>query len=167
VEQVRRLDGFEDFLGPPRLETLLPAAIGGPLFICHGDQNLNDPSQGGLHLYDGVVTVTNASTRQYRGEFPYLSGCKTASGGVNLPDEAITLAATLHYTGYRHVIATPWWMRDRRAAQVVEDMYAKLIHGGRLDAHQAAEALREAVRVLRARHRGRPSVWTPIAYTGP
>ena len=33
VAQVRDLDGFEDFLRPPRLETLLPAAERGPVVI--------------------------------------------------------------------------------------------------------------------------------------
>jgi hypothetical protein len=33
VEQVRRLDGFEDFLRPPKLENLLPAAARGPVAI--------------------------------------------------------------------------------------------------------------------------------------
>jgi CHAT domain-containing protein len=33
VEQVRALDGFGDFLRPPALETLLPAARGGPVVI--------------------------------------------------------------------------------------------------------------------------------------
>jgi hypothetical protein len=33
IAQVRELDGFEDFLKPPRLETLLPAAERGPVVI--------------------------------------------------------------------------------------------------------------------------------------
>src|SRR4051812_43349008 len=33
VEQVRGLDGFEDFLKPPRLESLLPAADRGTVVI--------------------------------------------------------------------------------------------------------------------------------------
>jgi len=33
VEQVRKLEGFEDFLMPPKLETLLPAADRGPVVI--------------------------------------------------------------------------------------------------------------------------------------
>src|SRR5690242_1142344 len=33
VAQVRRLQGFEDFLLPPKLETLLPAAERGPVVI--------------------------------------------------------------------------------------------------------------------------------------
>ena len=33
VAQVRELEGFEDFLMPPKLETLLPAAERGPVVI--------------------------------------------------------------------------------------------------------------------------------------
>jgi hypothetical protein len=33
VEQVRQLDGFEDFLKPPRLGRLLPAGEAGPVVI--------------------------------------------------------------------------------------------------------------------------------------
>ncbi|GGM86445.1 hypothetical protein GCM10007977_105420 [Dactylosporangium sucinum] len=134
---------------------------------CHGDQNLADPSRGGVHLYDGVLTVTDFSARQYDGEFAYLSGCKTAVGGVHLPDEAITLAAALHYTGYRHVIATLWSVNDLHAAQIAEDVYGTLIVGGVLDPRDAARALHDAVRALRAAYRDRPSVWTPFAHTGP
>lgn len=136
-------------------------------FSCHGHQNLDDPSRGGLLLHDGFATITDFSARQYRGELAYLSGCKTAVGGVNLPDEAITLAAALHYTGYRHVIATLWSVRDRLAARVAANVYAELVRDGRLDAGGAALALHNAVRKLRERHRGSPSVWTPFAHTGP
>ncbi len=136
-------------------------------FACHGSQNLQDPSRGGLHMYDGMVTVTDVSARQYRGEFAYLSGCKTAVGGVNLPDEAITLAAAMHYTGYRHVIATLWSVLDRQAAQVAEAVYSRLVRDQRLDAGNAAEALHHAVRALRAEHLDQPSIWTPFAHTGP
>ncbi|WP_406063068.1 CHAT domain-containing protein [Micromonospora sp. NBC_00860] len=77
-------------------------------FSCHGDQNLTDPSRGDLRLHDGMLTILDISARQHHGDFAFLSACKTATGGVGLPDEAITLAAALHYTGYRHVIATLW-----------------------------------------------------------
>ncbi len=33
VEQIRALDGFADFLRPPRLEALLPAAAHGPIAV--------------------------------------------------------------------------------------------------------------------------------------
>ncbi|BCJ76947.1 hypothetical protein CS0771_64910 [Catellatospora sp. IY07-71] len=136
-------------------------------FACHGEQNLADPSQGGLLVQDGTLTVTDLSSQQYRGDFAYLSGCKTAVGGANLPDEAITLAAALHYTGYRHVIATLWSIWDDEAAQIAKEVYEAVAHGGVLRADLAAEALHHAVRRLRDRHRDRPSVWTPFAHTGP
>jgi hypothetical protein len=136
-------------------------------FACHGEQNLEDPSRGGVLIYEDTLTVTDLSAQQYRGEFAYLSGCKTALGGVSLPDEAITLAAALHYTGYRHVIATLWSVWDAEAAQVAKDVYAELVAGGGLDARNAAGALHTAVSRLRDGHRDRPSVWTPFAHTGP
>ena len=38
VEQVRQLEGFEDFLRPPKLETLLPAAANGPVAVINISQ---------------------------------------------------------------------------------------------------------------------------------
>lgn len=136
-------------------------------FACHGEQNLADPSRGGVLVRDGALTVTDLSSQQYQGEFAYLSGCKTAVGGVNLPDEAITLAAALHFTGYRHVIATLWSVWDQQAAQVATDVYQAMVPEGVLRADRAARALHHAVRRLRAEARDRPSVWTPFAHTGP
>jgi hypothetical protein len=136
-------------------------------FACHGEQNLDDPSRGGVLVHDGALTVTDLSSQQYHGEFAYLSGCKTAVGGVSLPDEAITLAAALHYTGYRHVIATLWSVFDAQAARVAEDVYTDLVHHGELRADDAAPALHRAVHRLREAFPDRPSVWTPFAHTGP
>ncbi|MFI5915795.1 CHAT domain-containing protein [Dactylosporangium sp. NPDC051541] len=136
-------------------------------FACHGEQNLADPSHGGLLVHDGPLTVTDFSAQQYSGDFAYLSGCKTAVGGVHLPDEAITLAAALHYTGYRHVIATLWSIWDKEAAQVAKEVYEDVAAGGVLNADRSAQALHHAVRRLRTEHRHRPSVWTPFAHTGP
>ena len=136
-------------------------------FACHGEQNLVTPSLGGVLLQDGPLTVTDLAAQRYRGEFAYLSGCKTAVGGVNLPDEAITLAAALHHAGYRHVIATLWSVWDEEAAQVAEDVYRAVVADGTLHADGAARALHDAVRRLRVGRRDRPSAWTPFAHTGP
>ncbi len=134
---------------------------------CHGDQDLTDPSRGRVYVHGGELTVTDFSSQQYRGEFAYLSGCKTAVGGVNLPDEAITLAAALHYTGYRHVIATLWTLNDAQAVRVARSVYRAMIRDGVLNADSAAYALHDAVLELRHRTRDTPSSWTPYAHTGP
>lgn len=135
-------------------------------FSCHGGQNLADPSQGGLHLYDRLLSIADISTREYRGEFAFLSACMTATGGVNLPDEAITLAAALHYTGYRHVIGTLWSVYDETAADVAEAVYKELTSTGQFEPGRSAYALHSAIRSLKDRGL-LPSVWVPFTHTGP
>lgn len=101
-----------------------------------------------------------------RGDFAFLSACKTATGGVTLPDEAVTLAAALHYTGYRHVIGTLWSIHDETAATVAEVVYADLTSAGAFEPGRAAAALHAAMRGLR--DAGTPlSHWTPFTHTGP
>ncbi|GAA4244880.1 CHAT domain-containing protein [Dactylosporangium darangshiense] len=136
-------------------------------FGCHGDQDLDDPLRAAIHLHDGELTVNDFPSAQYRGELAYLSGCRAAAGGTALPDETITLAAALHYTGYRHVVATLWSAGDRHAAQVAAGFYETLIGAGTFDATGAAQSLHSAVRGLRQQYRDQPSVWAPFAHTGP
>ncbi|MCX5215735.1 CHAT domain-containing protein [Kitasatospora sp. NBC_00240] len=136
-------------------------------FSCHGDQDLADPSRGGLLLYDGMLTISDISARQFRGDFAGLSACKTAVGGINLPDEAVTLAAALHYTGYRHVVAALWSVDDSTAAQVFSAVYGEITNEGRLRPEAAASALHNVVRALRDEAPDEPRIWTPFTHIGP
>jgi CHAT domain-containing protein len=135
-------------------------------FSCHGDQNLNDPSEGGILLHDRMLTIADISEGRYHGGFAFLSACKTATGGITLPDEAITLAAALHYTGYRHVIGTLWSVHDQTAADVAESVYEDLTSAGVFEPSRAAYALHLAVRGLRDAGKSL-SHWTPFTHTGP
>lgn len=135
-------------------------------FSCHGDQNLTDPSSGGILLVDGVLTISRISTQTHERDFAFLAACKTATGGVHLPDEAITLAAALHYTGYRHVIGTLWSVADSTAVDVSHAVYRELVVNGVLHAERSAYALHATVTKLR--HAGRPlHSWSPFTHTGP
>jgi len=135
-------------------------------FSCHGDQDLTDPSRGGILLHDRLLTIAEISEGQYHGDFAFLSACKTATGGVALPDEAITLAAALHYTGYQHVIGTLWSVLDATAATVAEAVYTDLTSVGIFEPRRAAPALHSAIQ--RLRDAGKPlSQWTPFTHTGP
>jgi len=136
-------------------------------FSCHGGQDLADPSQGGLLLQDRLLSIADISTGQYRGEFAFLSACMTATGGVNLPDEAITLAAALHYTGYRHVIGTLWSVYDQTAADVAEAVYNELTSTGQFEPARSAYALYDAIRGLRDSGHFPLSAWVPFTHTGP
>jgi hypothetical protein len=137
-------------------------------FSCHGNQDLDDPSRGGLALHDGMLTIAHIGVRQYHAEFAGLSACKTATGGAELLDEAITLAAALHYTGYRHVIGTLWSVHDSPGtADLFATIYRDMAVNGRVRPERSATALHWATRALRDRYPDRPSAWTPFIHTGP
>lgn len=133
---------------------------------CHGLQDLDDPSAAGLVLTDGNLTIPRLSAARYTGEFVFLSACRTATGGVHLPDEVITLAAALSYTGYRHVLATIWSVDPVVAAELTESVYDTLLESGRFAPERSAHALHVAVRALR--ERGCPlDDWLPFTHNGP
>ncbi|MER7639102.1 CHAT domain-containing protein [Streptomyces sp. NPDC126522] len=133
---------------------------------CHGYQDIYNPSRAGLVLADGTLTIPRISSSRHSGEFAFLSACMTATGGLNLPDEAITLASALNYTGYQHVLATLWSVPPATAAQVAELVYPRLLHDGKFSPDRAARALHEALLTLR--HSGtRLDDWLPFTHTGP
>jgi CHAT domain-containing protein len=141
---------------------------------CHGDQNLADPTRGGLLPYDwnsaGPVGVLDTATGDHTGgEFVFLSACKTAIGGTTNPDEVINLAAALQYTGWRHVIGTLWTVWDTAAADITHGVYLRLVRNGHLNPTHTAEALHHTVRDYRDRedHRYQPSRWAPFLHAGP
>jgi CHAT domain-containing protein len=137
-------------------------------FSCHGVQNPRDPSRSGLAVHDGFLTVADlrAQAPTLRGDFAFLSACRTAAGGVRLLDEALTVAAALHHLGYRRVIGTLWSVPDRRAADVSAGVYRRILAGGRLDAAASAQALHDAVLQLRRRFPNNPSVWASFVHLG-
>lgn len=136
-------------------------------FSCHGTQDLLNPLKGGLLLYDQSLSIADVMALNHPGEFAFLSACKTAVGGVALADEAITLAAALHYAGYRHVIGTLWSVYDSTAAEVSEGVYRRIVDGGALKVDRSSYALHEAVRVIRDSGEHSLSAWMPFVHIGP
>lgn len=137
-------------------------------FSCHGGQNLLDPSQSAFYLSDGPLTVLRISAHKLpAAELAFLSACQTAVGGVRVPDEAIHLAASLQFAGYRHVIATAWSISDILAPQVARETYAYLGDTGTLTGSRAAVAIHRAVKSLLAREPRRPDLWAPYLHIGP
>ncbi|MFC9680260.1 CHAT domain-containing protein [Streptomyces sp. NPDC056948] len=136
-------------------------------FSCHGDQNVMDPLAGGLTLFDKILTVGDLSALSHRGEFVFLSACKSAVGSPRMPDEALTMAAVLHYTGYRHVIAALWSIADDAAADVARLVYRELVFEGVPHPEKAAHALHTAVLRLREDTGLPASSWIPFTHTGP
>jgi tetratricopeptide (TPR) repeat protein len=145
-------------------------------FACHGMQDINDPRQGRLLLNDDPLTVRDITAlRLDQGELAFLSACQTARGGIDLADEAITLAASLQLAGFRHVIGTLWSISDTSAPDVARDFYAHLADhdpdpgSGSTPAllnTSSAEALHLAVHNLRSRHLEDPGHWAAFIHTG-
>jgi CHAT domain-containing protein len=86
-------------------------------FACHGVQDLNHPLDSGLILSDGRLKVSdimriqegdNAQDARKCMSLAFLSACETAKGDGKVPDEAMHLAASLLFAGFRGVVATMW-----------------------------------------------------------
>lgn len=78
-------------------------------FACHGDQNLENPLKSALVLNNGQLTVSKIMEQPMpNASLAFLSACQTAMGDENLPDEAIHLAATLLFAGFRGAVGTMW-----------------------------------------------------------
>lgn len=137
-------------------------------FACHGWQDPTDPSTGHVCLHDGNVHVSEIADETWgSAELVVVSACRTGTGGVDLPDEALHLSAGLQLAGCRHVIGTLWSVRDDSSAELAELFYASLNDGGRLDPDRSALALHCAIRQLRDRDPYDPTRWAFYFHTGP
>jgi CHAT domain-containing protein len=77
---------------------------------CHGLQNAADPLESAFHL-SGERTLSVSELMELdlkRAELAFLSACETAKGDREQPDQAIHLAATMLFVGFRSVIGTMW-----------------------------------------------------------
>ncbi|MEV6702491.1 CHAT domain-containing protein [Streptomyces sp. NPDC051453] len=134
---------------------------------CHGGQNLAHPSRGGIVLSDGTLTIADLHADRFgQGEFAFLSACRTAMGGVTVPDEVITMASALQYAGWRHVIGTLWPVGADTAARLCTGLYEDLTCAGGFDPESAAYALHDAVRKMRAKNPQQPVRWAAFTHFG-
>jgi CHAT domain-containing protein len=136
-------------------------------FSCHGRQDPLAPSNGGLLLTDGTLSIRELGSRSYSGDFAFLSACMTASGGLSLSDEAITIGAALHYSGFRRVVATLWSIDADMATRLTRDVFGSLTRGGLFRPQDSATAVTEAVLRLRNENPERPSRWAAFTHIGP
>jgi CHAT domain-containing protein len=78
---------------------------------CHGHQSQDDPPSSGFSLNDGRLTLEKLMKLHLPyAQLAYLSACQTAGTDENQPDEAINLASTMLFVGFKSVIATMWYV---------------------------------------------------------
>jgi CHAT domain-containing protein len=90
-----------------------------------------------------------SSRRSPHAELAFLSACPTATGDERIADESVHLAAGISLAGYRGVIATMWSINDSDAPQIAEDVYTRILKGGRPNRKEAAYTLHDAVKRLK------------------
>ena len=78
-------------------------------FACHGKQLKSNPLNSALLVDDGELTISKIMQQPLpNGEVAFLCACETAAGDAGLPDEAMSLGASILFSGFRNVIATMW-----------------------------------------------------------
>lgn len=76
---------------------------------CHGYHNPANPLDSGFVMRDKLLTVTELMNLNLPNAFfAFLSACETAKSALDQPDQAVHLAATMLFTGFKSVIGTMW-----------------------------------------------------------
>jgi CHAT domain-containing protein len=134
---------------------------------CHGTQNAANPMKSGFLLQDDNTLELSRFVRDPlpKAEFAFLSACQTATGDAKVAEESAHLAAGMLFSGCRGVIATMWSIQDKHAPQVAEDVYTRMLEGGKPERKKAAYALHEAIKKLRE-SRADFSHWVPYIHIG-
>ncbi|TFK17368.1 hypothetical protein FA15DRAFT_661499 [Coprinopsis marcescibilis] len=123
-------------------------------FGCHGIQHSTNPLASALVLSGGRLTMEKViqKCQASNGSLAYLSACQTAKSDEERPDEALTLAATMLFAGFRGVVGTMWSISDNDAPVVADTFYAHMFRNGTEhppDVTEAAYALHLAVQKIR------------------
>jgi CHAT domain-containing protein len=75
---------------------------------CHGVQDA-EPLNSALVMHDGRLTIEDMLQLSLpQAVLAYLSACQTAKGDKNAPDQAVHLAASMLFCGFRSVVGTMW-----------------------------------------------------------
>jgi CHAT domain-containing protein len=75
---------------------------------CHGVQDA-DPLRSAFVLEDGKLTIEDIMGLQLPPAIlAFLSACQTAKGDREAPDQAVHVAASMLFCGFRSVIGTMW-----------------------------------------------------------
>ncbi|KAF7351946.1 hypothetical protein MVEN_01156600 [Mycena venus] len=147
-------------------------------FACHGTQDLENPVDTGLLLADGRLKLSklmwNSSHQGQNMRMAFLSACETAKGDPTVPDEAMHLASTMLFLGFRGVVATMWTIKDYDGPTIVETFYRELFAGCNAtaapqslpDLTKSARALHAAVTKLRADPKVPFHRWAPFVHYG-
>jgi CHAT domain-containing protein len=91
---------------PDALASLEDARMHVLHLACHGEQK-SDPLASGFILRDKDLTIQDLMKLELKhGSLAFLNACQTAKGIQDQPDQAVHLAASMLFCGFKSVIAT-------------------------------------------------------------
>ena len=77
---------------------------------CHGCQSSGNPLDRGFVMRDEMLTMSKLMSLNLPNAFlAFLSACETAKGDDKQPDQAINLASTMLFAGFKSVVGTIWY----------------------------------------------------------
>ncbi|CAE6424521.1 unnamed protein product [Rhizoctonia solani] len=135
---------------------------------CHGIQDIVDPLESSVVLYDGNLTIREIiKTPLPNAELVYLSACQTATGSISTPDESFSLAGSFLFAGYKGAVATMWSIDDKDGCDVATSFYKHILQKDGSPVANAAFALHCAIQELLEANPGiNPTRWIPFVYFG-
>jgi CHAT domain-containing protein len=152
---------------------------------CHGIQHESEPHKSHFCLEDGRLSVSELMEMDFKHAFlAFLSACETAKGDFKHADEAVHLAASMLFAGFKSVVATMWCvlrakismliklimtydraMSDADGPYVAKRFYGKLFEDEAIDVDSVPYALDDAVTALR-RTGAPPERWATFVHMG-
>ena len=141
-------------------------------FSCHGILEMGKPFDASFKLYQGQrLTLLNIiRSRLPSAEFAFLSACHTAElTEDSIADEGLHLSAAMQCSGFRSVVGTMWAMADIDGQVLAKHFYASVFSDkwkGVPYYERTAEALRDAVQVLRRKKKVTTERWVNFVHYG-
>jgi len=139
---------------------------------CHGNLETGKPFNAFFKLYEGarLTLLDIVRSRLPTAEFAFLSACHTAEHTTDsIADEGLHLAGAVQYCGFRSVVGTMWEMADDDGPDLARDFYGLLFSnrwGEMPYCERTAEALRDAVKVLRGKRKTTLERWVNFVHYG-
>jgi CHAT domain-containing protein len=143
-------------------------------FACHGFSDAANPlnshillqknEASGLGVDKLMLSVLLEVTRHGNAFTAFLSACSTAEvRATDLVDESIHIASAFRIADFRHVIGSLWPANDDVCVQLASSFYRFLdTNQDKIDLdRRVAIALQGAVRELRDKYPGNPTLWAP------
>ena len=141
-------------------------------FSCHGILETGKPFDASFKLHQGqrLTLLDIIRSRLPSAEFAFLSACHTGElTEESIVDEGLHLSAAVQYAGFRSVVGTMWAMADIDGQVLVKHFYASVFSDkwkGVPYYERTAEALRDAVQVLRRKKTMTTERWVNFVHYG-